>query len=178
MISPHGVVYGPDGDRTIEFVRRVATDPADLWSAITDPDRLAEWFAPMTLVPRVGGAVEIRWADGTVGTGEVLVWEPVSVLEFTWITETGLVTRVRYEITPDGAESVLVMRHSALSTTSAPHRAAGWHAMLDRLAAHLGGGEVDWDGIFAEVQPGYVARFSDPASAGTATSSEPALPPR
>jgi len=161
MSSTHGVVYGPDGDRTIRFLRKVATDPADLWSALTDPARLAAWFAPMTLAPEVGGEVEIRFDDGTVGTGEVLVWDPVSVLEFSWVTETGLATKVRYEIKPDGAESLLDMHHTAMSTAGGPHYAAGWHAMLDHLDAFLAGAGFDWDRIFEGVHDGYIALFSD-----------------
>ena len=39
--------------------------PAELWEALTEPERLEEWFASeVELDPRPGGAGIFRWAEG------------------------------------------------------------------------------------------------------------------
>ena len=39
--------------------------PAELWEALTEPERLEEWFATeVELDPRPGGAGTFRWGDG------------------------------------------------------------------------------------------------------------------
>ena len=39
--------------------------PAELWEALTEPERLEEWFATEAeLDPRPGGAGTFRWGDG------------------------------------------------------------------------------------------------------------------
>ncbi len=39
--------------------------PAELWEALTEPERLEEWFASEAeLDPRPGGAGVFRWGDG------------------------------------------------------------------------------------------------------------------
>jgi uncharacterized protein YndB with AHSA1/START domain len=40
--------------------------PEELWPALTEPDRLAEWFAPeVEIDARPGGGAVFRWEDGT-----------------------------------------------------------------------------------------------------------------
>jgi uncharacterized protein YndB with AHSA1/START domain len=58
-----------DGDATrIVVARRTyATDQAELWDAVTNPDRLPRWFLPVTGELRVGGRYQLEGnAGGTV----------------------------------------------------------------------------------------------------------------
>ena len=43
------------------------TDPADLWDAMTDPQRLARWIAEVEGDLRVGGVVQARFTSGWDG---------------------------------------------------------------------------------------------------------------
>ena len=46
-----------DGSRAaVRFERTYATTCEDLWSAVTEPERLARWFAPVSGDLAVGGA--------------------------------------------------------------------------------------------------------------------------
>jgi uncharacterized protein YndB with AHSA1/START domain len=48
----------------------------DAWEALTEPDRLEEWFATeVELDHREGGAAVFRWGDGDVRTAEVVTVE-------------------------------------------------------------------------------------------------------
>ena len=48
------------------FDRVYDTDAADLWRAVTDPERLARWFAPVEGDLRAGGSFTIRFDDNAV----------------------------------------------------------------------------------------------------------------
>jgi uncharacterized protein YndB with AHSA1/START domain len=76
------------------------TTREDAWDALTDPDRLEEWFAnEVSLDLREGGAAEFRWDDGdvrraaveTVREEELLVlrWEDDGVVELSLTDAVG-----------------------------------------------------------------------------------------
>ena len=66
-------------------VRREIVLPADreeVWAALTDPDRLEEWFANhVELDPRPGGAGVFRWSNGEERHAVVEAVEPEERLE-------------------------------------------------------------------------------------------------
>lgn len=58
----------------MEITREIVlpTTREDAWEALTDPERLEEWFAnEVSLELREGGTAEFRWADGAVRRGAV-----------------------------------------------------------------------------------------------------------
>jgi uncharacterized protein YndB with AHSA1/START domain len=68
-------------------------EPGELWDALTQPERLEEWFAnDVELDPREGGSGVFRWDDGEerqatvreVVDGErlVLEWDDAGLVEF------------------------------------------------------------------------------------------------
>ena len=57
-----------------------ATSPADLWDALTNPERLPRWFSPVTGDLRQGGRYQI---EGNAG-GTVTRCEPQKRIELTW----------------------------------------------------------------------------------------------
>jgi uncharacterized protein YndB with AHSA1/START domain len=66
-------------------VRRQIVLPAEreeVWAALTDPDRLEEWFAnDVELDPRPGGAGVFRWSNGEERRAVVEAVEPEERLE-------------------------------------------------------------------------------------------------
>jgi hypothetical protein len=63
---------------------------------------------------------------------------------------------VRYELTEDGAGTVLVFTHRGLSLRNAQGSLPGTHAFLDRLAAHLDDDEIpNWNTRYEELAPTY-----------------------
>ena len=70
--------------REIEF----PVPPDEVWEALTDPERLEEWFATeVELDARPGGAGIFRWADGDERHATVLVAEPEERLVLDWDEE-------------------------------------------------------------------------------------------
>jgi uncharacterized protein YndB with AHSA1/START domain len=158
------------GDRATMTFRRRLPHPIDaVWAALTDPDERAAWFGATTIEPRTGGRITLLPDDPPVApevkqmTGRILTWQPPSgpaprtaVLEHEWhqrVVEDGV---VRYELTEDGAGTVLVFTHEGLSTRNAEGFIPGTHAYLDRLAAHLAGAEiVNWSDLYGRLIPAY-----------------------
>jgi uncharacterized protein YndB with AHSA1/START domain len=57
----------------------------DVWDALTDPDRLADWFAnDVELDLRPGGAATFRWANGEERHAVVRAVEPEERLALHW----------------------------------------------------------------------------------------------
>lgn len=86
----------------MEIRRQVELEapPAEVWEALTDPERLGEWFAN-TVVLDVwpGGEGTFRWDDGTVRHASVEVVEHERRFAFRWREERGDTPATAVEIT-------------------------------------------------------------------------------
>lgn len=151
------------GRRAVRFRRRYPVSRAELWSAITDPERTARWAFRTVLEPRSGGALRFDYGEGGSAEGTVLEWREPSVLEYEWDTDGEMPWRVRFELTEDGEGTLLTFDHLLPDATN-PDFAAGWHWHLDRLAVLVGGGDppaVESDEHFEALQRQYQAAFTD-----------------
>jgi uncharacterized protein YndB with AHSA1/START domain len=142
--------------RAVRFERRFTLEPAEVWSALTESDRIAGWLAPTKLEPRAGGAVEIVFDEEQTVTGAVLAWEPPRLLEYEWRFPGEAESIVRFELSPQEGGTLLVVDHRLLGAEHATGYAAGWHAHLDRLDDLLSGRPSrSWDERFSAVLPHY-----------------------
>ena len=137
MTELMGVLHADTSTASVRFERHYATDVADLWSAVTEPERVARWFAPVTGDFRVGGKVDVHFDDHD-NVYEVQTCEPPSLLVVHWIHDDGQsLVRAELAATPDGSR--LVLDHSGLTADKVPGYGAGWHWHLDALGAVLAG---------------------------------------
>lgn len=146
----------------IAFERRLRHPVETVWAALADPEERAAWLGAGTLEHREGGRVALmtgpegRPDQQRLMSGRVLMWDPPRVLEHEWV-QPGLDTSiVRYELEPDAGGTILRLTHRRSVTPVATGGRAGWHAYLDRLAAHLNGDPVPaWSVRRAEVEDAY-----------------------
>jgi uncharacterized protein YndB with AHSA1/START domain len=149
-----------EGDRCgVRFERRYDATPDEIWSALTEPERLGRWLADVAeLELRVGGRFLLRWTDGD-GTqetdGTILALEPGRLLELNWTYPGEPDSVARFELEPDGDGTILVLDHRGLPPAAIAGYGAGWHSHLDSLEAHLAGDEADWSSRFQELGPEY-----------------------
>jgi uncharacterized protein YndB with AHSA1/START domain len=146
----------------IAFERRLHHPVEAVWAALTQPQQFAAWLGPGALEPRVGGQVSIhtgpedRPEAQPAMSGKVLAWEPPTVLEYEWAQPGLAVSVVRYELEADAGETILKLTHRRSVSPGATGGRAGWHAYLDRLAAHLEGQPVPaWAERRAQVHQAY-----------------------
>ena len=163
MASNRGVVRREGERRGVRFERAYAASVEELWDALTSPASVGRWLAEVErLELRVGGAVELRFGDGEGErvTGTVLALEPPRLLEYEWHFPGEEQSAVRFELTADDRGARLVLDHRLLGAETAAGYGPGWHAHLDALAAHLGGGSIDWLARYRELKPAYEAQLA------------------
>ena len=73
------------------MIRKEIVLPApreEVWRALTDPERLADWFAnDVELDLRPGGGAHFRWGNGEERYATVTEVEPEERLAFEWADE-------------------------------------------------------------------------------------------
>lgn len=150
-----GVLHAEAGRRGVRFERDFPVPVAELWDALTRPERLAHWLAPGTVGGGPGGAVRLDFGEGGIVTGRVLQWEPPSLLEFEWRFAGETESVVRFELSSSAEGTHLVLDHRGLAEGHATGYSAGWHAHLASLGDHLEGRSGSWDEHFAAALPRY-----------------------
>ena len=85
----------------MEVTREVVlpAEPEQVWEALTDPERLGEWFAnDVELDARPGGEGVFRWDDGAVRVARVEEVVPGERLGFRWSDGEGAESRVTIDL--------------------------------------------------------------------------------
>jgi uncharacterized protein YndB with AHSA1/START domain len=149
----------PEGDRVgVRLERRYPTAPADLWDALTRPERLARWLAPVSGDLRPGGQAVVDFGEGQATPVRVLRCEAPRTLEVTWSFPGEPESRLLAEVSAVGEGSLLVLDHALLPEDQGVGYGAGWHAHLASLADVLAGAEPGaWDDRFTSVLGAYRA---------------------
>lgn len=92
--------------KAVIATRSYPTTPADLWDAITNPDRIPRWFLPIKGEFFEGGTFQL---EGNAG-GKILKCTPEQALSVTW-EYGGEVSWVNVTLTPDGDGTQLRLEH-------------------------------------------------------------------
>ena len=151
-----GTVTNFEESATVRFERLIDQSPETVWEALVKPELLAEWLAPATFDGFAGGSVALDFDEDQKVTGTVLVWEPPSVLEYSWTFTGESDSMLRFELTAVESGTRLVLEHRLLPPDQAVGYGAGWHAHLDILEATVMGSEpADWDERFNAVLGNY-----------------------
>lgn len=119
--------------------RRFDTDAADLWDAITTPERIPRWFLPISGDLRVGGRFQL---EGNAG-GTIEECEPPSRFRVTWVMGEGTLSWVTVTLAPEGEGTRLELEHlghipDELWARFGPSATGlGWDMALFGLDLHL-----------------------------------------
>lgn len=159
-----GRLRSADGKGVVRMEERVGTSVDDVWSALTDPSRLARWYGDVEGDPGPGGTYHIRvHASGWEGTVRVEAWEPPH----------RLVTRGKdpdepnegyneFTLTADGDQTIVVWEERGMPLDLIAAFGAGVQIHVEDLAAHLAGGErCDAGTRWGELSPSYEALAAD-----------------
>jgi len=112
----------------------------DVWSAVTDPERVRRWFLPLTGDLRAGGTFQL---EGHAG-GDILGCEPPRLLRVTFGGPTSIVELRLTSAGEDGGTTVLELDHSvplemAGSAAGALYVGPGWDGAVLGLGLFLAG---------------------------------------
>jgi uncharacterized protein YndB with AHSA1/START domain len=162
-----GSLRSAAGVGVVRIEERYDTTIDDLWSAITDPERLARWHGQVEGDLRPGGAFRIYLeADDIDSTGRVDACEPPRRLSVT-TRETDESYRKGQGVPPfdavkeitlaaDGDQTVLVIEITGMPLDKIAFYGAGWQIHAEHLAAHIRGDQPgDSEARWGELVPPY-----------------------
>ncbi|MGW5237616.1 SRPBCC domain-containing protein [Monashia sp. NPDC004114] len=163
-----GSLGSADGKGVVRIEDRYDTDIDDLWSALTDPRRLARWYGEVEGDLRSGGQFTLYLENaGLRALGRVEQCEPPRRLQvLTRETDESyqqgegvppfdeLVTAT---LTADGGQTILVVEVHGMPVDKVAFYGAGWQIHAEDLATYLAGREPgDAEARWGELVPAYL----------------------
>ena len=131
----------------VEREIRIDASPGDVFGYFTEADRMARWMGrTVTSDPAPGGAYRIDYNGTDIASGRFVEMDRPRRVAFTWgweapddaVAPGGSLVEVT--LTPDGAGTLLRLRHSGLPTESVASHAEGWDFFLPTLRSVVEGG--------------------------------------
>jgi uncharacterized protein YndB with AHSA1/START domain len=163
-----GSLRSADGGGVVRLEDRFDTGIDDLWSALTDPGRLARWYAQVEGDLRPGGEFRLHVESADIdGTGRVEACEPPRRLLVTtreadesWRKGGGAPPydeAIEATLTADGDQTILVIEVRGMPLDKIAFYGAGWQIHAENLAAYLAGrehgdSEARWDELVPPYQ--------------------------
>ncbi len=147
-----GSLRSADGKGVVRIEDRYDTDADDLWSAITDPGRIARWYGRVEGELRPGGEFHLHVDDADSDhVGRVEECEPPRRLRVTTRETDESYQRgkgvppydevLEATLTADGNQTVLVVEVRGMPLDVVAYYGAGWQIHAENLAANLAGHE-------------------------------------
>lgn len=155
-----GSLRAADGTGAVRMQDRYDTDIDDLWSALTDPRRLARWIGEVEGDLRPGGEFRAHFfTSGWEGAGRVAACEPPRRwLVLTTDADDPDEHAIEATLTADGEHTILVIEERGIPLDQLAAYGAGIQAHVEDLAAHLAGRELRaMQDRWAELLPSYQA---------------------
>jgi uncharacterized protein YndB with AHSA1/START domain len=152
-----GSLRSADGKGVVRMEDRFDTDIDDLWSALTEPSRLARWLGEVEGDLRLGGEFRARFFDGWEGTGRVETCQPPQrLLVVTKHHNQTDEQAVEAMLTADGDQTILVWEERGMPLNLIAPYGAGIQVHVEDLAAHIAGRERgDGEARWHELMPAY-----------------------
>ncbi|MFE6187611.1 SRPBCC family protein [Streptomyces sp. NPDC056465] len=160
---------GQDEAGSVLLRRTFDAGPADVWDAVTSPERIARWFLPVTGEFRPGGSYQL---EGNAG-GEIIECVAPERLRVSWRfgPDPGF-SEVEVRLAPEsGSRTVLELEHVSVvpeefrSQYGPGAVGIGWDLALLGLGWHLtGGGLSPQDAVEWQTSPearAFVARSGE-----------------
>jgi uncharacterized protein YndB with AHSA1/START domain len=152
-----GTLLALDGKGVVRLEDRFQTDADDLWSALTDPRRLARWLGEFEGDLRQGGEFRARYfASGWEGTGRVEVCEPPQRLLIHTKSSDEQSRVIEATLTANRDQTTLVIEIRGLPLDQIAAYGAGNQVHVEDLAAYLAGHKpCDAQERWQELHPAY-----------------------
>ena len=152
-----GSLRSADGKGVVRMEDRFDTDIDDLWSALTDPRRLARWIGEVEGDLRLGGEYRFCFfASGSEGTGRVDACEPPRRLLLAMALGQPDEDVIEVTLAADGDQTILVWEERGMPLDRLAAYGGGVQIHVEDLGAHIAGRErgdagARWD----ELMPAY-----------------------
>jgi uncharacterized protein YndB with AHSA1/START domain len=155
-----GSLRAADGKGVVRMEDRFDTTIDDLWSALTDPRRLARWLGEFEGDLRLGGEFRARFfSSGSEGAGRVEACEPLRRLLVGFKDDDEPYDEfIEAMLTAEGEQTRLVVEERGMPLDQLAAYGAGIQIHVEDLAASLAGRErCDAAARWRELLPAYEA---------------------
>jgi uncharacterized protein YndB with AHSA1/START domain len=138
-----GSLRSADGKGIVRMEDRYDTDIDDLWSALTDPVRLARWIGEVEGDLRLGGEFRTHFfASGAKSAGRVEECEPPNrLLVQTKHVDAQYELVIEATLTADGTQTILVIEERGMPLDLLHGYGAGIQIHFEHLADYIAGRE-------------------------------------
>jgi len=154
-----GSLRSADGKGVVRMEDRLDARIDDVWSALTEPHRLARWLGDVGGDLRLGGEFRARFdASGWEGTGRVEACEkPRRLMVLTTNGEDGEQGPIEVTLTADGDRTMVVWEEGGKPLDLLAAYGAGIQIHVEDLADYVAGRERrrDSKSRFDELFPAY-----------------------
>jgi uncharacterized protein YndB with AHSA1/START domain len=152
-----GSLRSAEGKGVVCMEDHFDTNIDDLWSALTDPRRLARWMGEVEGDLRVGGEFRFRFfASGSEGIGRVEACEPPRRLLLIMALNQPDEDVIEVTLAADSDRTILVWEERGMPLDQVAAYGAGVQIHVEDLAAYLAGRERrDAAARFDELFPTY-----------------------
>jgi len=143
-----------DGVGVVRIEDRLEAPIDEVWSALTDPSRLAQWYGEIEGDLRLGGEFHSRLhASGWEGTRRITACDPPHGFTLGSGDDVSEVT-----LTADGGQTVIVYENRSVPVDLLFAYGAGEQIHVEDLGAHLAAREREpadarWDALEAAYRP-------------------------
>jgi uncharacterized protein YndB with AHSA1/START domain len=151
-----GTLRSENGVGVVRIEDRFDAGIDEVWSALTDPARLAQWYGEVDGDLRAGGEFRARvFASGWEGTGRITECEPPRRFA-TVSSEAGRDEAVHeVTLTADGDHTVIVYENLSVPPDLLWAYGVGEQIHVEDLGAHLAGRERADESRWEELEPAY-----------------------
>jgi uncharacterized protein YndB with AHSA1/START domain len=168
-----GSLRSADGKGVVRIEDHYDAEIEDMWSALTDPGRIARWYGRVDGDLRLGGEFRLYVGDADSDhVGHIEVCEPPRRLRVTTRETDESYQRgngvapfdevIEATLTADGDQTILVIEVQGMPLDAVAYYGAGWQIHAENLTVYLTGRERgDTEARWAEL----VAPYLDLAAA-------------
>jgi len=151
-----GTLRSENGIGVVRIEDRFDAGIDEVWFALTDPTRLAQWYGEVDGDLRAGGEFRARvFASGWEGTGRITECEPPHRFA-TVSSEPGRDESVHeVTLTADGAHTAIVYENLSVPPHLLWAYGVGEQIHVEDLGAHLAGRERADESRWDELEPAY-----------------------
>jgi uncharacterized protein YndB with AHSA1/START domain len=158
VTTPLGQVLRDEQGMRLEFVRTYDDPVEDVWSALTEPERVARWIGTVSGDPATGTVELLMTEDegSTPATVTIVECEPPTRLVVELPSPDGT-WRLSVALRAQGGATTLVFTQRLAEPYDASSVGPGWHYYLDRLGAVIAGFDVpdSWDDYYPSLADAY-----------------------
>jgi len=150
ITSARGDVLHDGAGARVVFHRQYPDPIEDVWSAITEPERLERWIGTWTGEASVGATVDFRMTtegdEAGVERVTILACKPPRHLALEWTVPEQQLWRVEVTLEEAVGGTALTFVHHMADASGFTDIGPGWQYYLDRLEVALVGGVMpEWD---------------------------------